>query len=119
LQQKTVSKRIFRVPWNFNFSEGGMILYVKAGEDGVDENFNDGRRYLTGDAFTLLDCRLIPQLYVLYTCIEGYKGGAPNIAKEFPKLNAYYERGTARPSFLASVYPQETCLWGWGRARGN
>ena len=78
-----------------------------------------GKQYLTGDDFSLLDCRLVPQLYAMYTCIDGYKDGLPNVAEEFPNLHAYYERSTARPSFQNSVYPKETCLWGWGNARGN
>lgn len=74
--------------------------------------------YLCGKGkFSLLDCRLVPQLYHLMTGIEGFKDGTPNMSADYPNLFAYYERAMARPSAQATLYPKETVLWGWGNAR--
>lgn len=74
-----------------------------------------------GDAFTLLDCRVVPQLYHLQVGLDGLDDKkdttALNLAEDFPKLYAYMQRCFARPSFQASKYPEETVLWGWGNAR--
>eukprot|EP00934_Nitzschia_sp_Nitz4_P009221 Nitzschia sp. Nitz4//scaffold12_size214221//63850//64856//NITZ4_001490-RA/size214221-snap-gene-0.114-mRNA-1//-1//CDS//3329534990//9211//frame0 len=75
------------------------------------------QEYLDGDHFSLLDCRLTPQLYHLYTTVEGFKGGVPNLAGEFPHVQAYYDRCSARPSFASTIYHKKTVLWGWGNAR--
>ena len=83
----------------------------------VNDHLADGRTFLDGDRFTLLDCRLVPQLYHLHTGIEGFKLGIPDIKTDYPHVEAYYERCTSRPSFVATVYPKETVLWGWGNAR--
>ncbi|KAG7357841.1 glutathione S-transferase [Nitzschia inconspicua] len=73
--------------------------------------------FLCGQDFTLLDCRVVPQLYHLQVGIDGYKNGLPALAKDFPKTYAYMQTCFARPSFQASNYPAETVLWGWGNAR--
>jgi glutathione S-transferase len=73
--------------------------------------------FLEGTSMTLLDCKLMPQLYHLQTAIEGFKQGIPNIQKSYPHVAAYYEQCAARPSFQATIYPKETVLWGWGNAR--
>jgi chloride intracellular channel protein 3 len=83
----------------------------------VNEHLSDGKEFLCGDSMSLLDCRLIPQLYHLQTGIEGFKEGVPDIATDYPHISAYYERMTARPSFQATTYPKEAILWGWGNAR--
>lgn len=75
--------------------------------------------YLCGDTFTLADCRFTPQLYHLMVAVEGFKGGTPNVAKEYPRLYGYWQRASNRPSFQATVYPKETVLWGWGNARNK
>lgn len=81
------------------------------------EDHLDGKDFLDGTQFTLVDCRLTPQLYHLQTGIEGFKSGTPNLSEEYPKVKAYVDRCQARPSFQATVYPKETVLWGWGNAR--
>jgi RNA polymerase-associated protein len=73
--------------------------------------------FLCGDAYSLLDCRLVPQLYHLQTAGKEYKGGVPNLAEEYPNVSKYYETTTARPSFANTVYAEETVIWGWGNAR--
>lgn len=82
-----------------------------------DHLADDSRTFLDGNAFTLLDCRLVPQLYHLKTGIEGFKSGVPDLKVDYPNLDAYFERCSSRPSFAATVYPKETVLWGWGNAR--
>lgn len=76
----------------------------------------DGQ-FLCGEAYSILDCRLVPQLYHLKTAAAAYKGGVPNLEDEYPNLAKYYEATTSRPSFSNSVYPPETVVWGWGNAR--
>ena len=79
------------------------------------------RTFVDGDSFSLLDCRLVPQLYHLQTGIHGFKTGVPHLdlQQEYPHVPAYLERCMARPSFQATVYPPETILWGWGNARNH
>jgi len=78
---------------------------------------NAEESYLCGPDFTLLDCRLVPQLYHLQVGIDGFKNGSPNLPQSYPKTYAYLQRAMARPSFQETVYPPETVLWGWGNAR--
>lgn len=82
-----------------------------------DHLADDSKIFLDGDKFTTLDCRLVPQLYHLETGIEGFKSGVPNLAEEYPHVQAYLDRCKARPSFAATVYPKETVIWGWSNAR--
>lgn len=82
----------------------------------IDKHLSD-KLYMDGESFTAVDCRLTPQLYHLLTAIEGFKAGQPNVAGEFPSVQAYFDRCTARRSFKTTVYPKETILWGWGSAR--
>jgi glutathione S-transferase len=73
--------------------------------------------FLEGSSITLMDCRIVPQLYHLQTAIEGFKQGIPNVRESYPEVADYYERCASRPSFQATLYPKETVLWGWGNAR--
>ncbi|CAJ1962623.1 unnamed protein product [Cylindrotheca closterium] len=78
---------------------------------GIDGSF------LCGDDFSLLDCRLVPQLYHLYVASQEFKGDIPNWKEDYPSLQTYYESCTSRPSFQATLYPEETIIWGWSQAR--
>eukprot|EP00980_Cylindrotheca_fusiformis_P018691 scaffold6226_cov118-Cylindrotheca_fusiformis.AAC.5 len=71
------------------------------------------------DNMSLLDCRLIPQLYHLVTASREYHNGIPNLQEDYPNIWKYYLKVTARPSFETTVYPEETVLWGWGNARSS
>jgi glutathione S-transferase len=83
----------------------------------LDEHLKD-REFVCGDQFTLLDCRLLPQLYHLQVGSEGFKKGIPSLeTDEYPHLSKYYQLASQRPSFQTTVYPPETVLWGWGNAR--
>eukprot|EP00590_Aulacoseira_subarctica_P009478 CAMPEP_0172425528 /NCGR_PEP_ID=MMETSP1064-20121228/32531_1 /TAXON_ID=202472 /ORGANISM="Aulacoseira subarctica , Strain CCAP 1002/5" /LENGTH=281 /DNA_ID=CAMNT_0013168469 /DNA_START=165 /DNA_END=1010 /DNA_ORIENTATION=+ len=77
--------------------------------------------YLVGDGqhFTLLDCSLAPKLYHLKIGLDAFKKESPtiDIAKDFPNLDNYMTSVFARPSFVASMYPTETVVWGWENAR--
>jgi glutathione S-transferase len=93
-------------------------------EDHLAKLPKDGGSFLCGDQFSLLDCRVVPQLYHLQCGIDGFKKDGDSVllihlAEEYPKLHAYMQRCFARPSFQASQYPAETVLWGWGNARGG
>lgn len=73
--------------------------------------------FLCGEKFTMLDCRLAPQLYHLQTGIVGFKNGTAELSTAFPNVQSYIDRVQARPSFQTTSYPQETILWGWSNAR--
>lgn len=75
------------------------------------------KSFLDGETFTLLDCRLVPQLYHLQTAIDGFKNGVPDLTADYANVAAYYDRCASRPSFGKTLYPKETILWGWGNAR--
>jgi glutathione S-transferase len=80
----------------------------------------DDSHYLCGgESFTLPDCRFLPQLYHLVVGIEGWKGGEPDIASDYPNLHRYWQHASDRPSFRATLYPKETVVWGWGNARNK
>ena len=83
----------------------------------------DGRRgpYLVGDGeqHTLVDCSLAPKLYHMVCGLEAFKGGAIDVATQFPAVQAYMDAVFSRESFQASLYPKETVAWGWGKARST
>lgn len=85
-------------------------------EDHLDE---DGYLDLSGkpEAFGVLDCRLVPQLYHLTVGIDKFKHGRPNLETEFPKIHGYLQRSMDRPSFQNTLYSPETIEWGWTNAR--
>ena len=69
------------------------------------------------DAFGVLDCRLVPQLYHLSVGIDKFKNGKPDLGSEFPKIHDYLTRSMARRSFQNTRYSPETIEWGWTNAR--
>lgn len=79
--------------------------------------------YLVGDGehFTLLDCSLAPKLYHLKVGIDAFKKGRTkiDIPVDFPNVKKYMDAVFARPSFLKTVYPEETVIWGWENARNK
>ena len=84
---------------------------------GLDDHLSSGGPFLCGESFSMLDCRLVPQLYHLKAASAAYKGSMPKLEEEYPHLAKYYEATTSRPSFSNTVYPEETVVWGWGNAR--
>jgi glutathione S-transferase len=86
-------------------------------EDHLKELPDDGSFLCGSQHFTLLDCRIVPQLYHLQVGIEGYKGGKPDLETEYPSLKKYMDRCFERESFQNTVYPKDVVLWGWGNAR--
>lgn len=88
-------------------------------EDHLLSNGGDAMYLCGDDQFTLLDCRLVPQLYHLHTASQEYKNGIPNLSESYPTLWKYYEAAKARPSFVNTMYPAETIIWGWGNARSE
>ena len=82
-------------------------------------NAGDGYLDLSGnsDVFSVLDCRLVPQLYHLTVGIEKFKNKRPDLETEFPKIYGYLQRSMDRPSFQATQYAPETIEWGWTNAR--
>jgi glutathione S-transferase len=76
--------------------------------------------YLVGDGskICLLDCRLAPVLYHAVTGIRALKGGAIDLATDFPALHQYTKHMFENePAFVKTVYPPEVVAWGWGNAR--
>mmetsp|Transcript_21022 Transcript_21022/g.51668 ORF Transcript_21022/g.51668 Transcript_21022/m.51668 type:complete len:299 (+) Transcript_21022:92-988(+) len=85
---------------------------------GIEDHLADtDGSFLCGDDFSLLDCRLVPQLYHLNVASQEFKSGIPNWKEDYPNLQTYYESCTSRPSFQATLYPEETIIWGWSQAR--
>lgn len=85
---------------------------------GIEDHLaNTDGAFLCGDDFSLLDCRLAPQLYHLNVACQEFKGGIPNWKEDYQLLQVYYERCISRPSFQATLYPEETIIWGWTNAR--
>jgi len=70
-----------------------------------------------GETFTLVDASLAPKLYHMQTGLKGFKGNAIDTAAEFPKLRKYMDSVFSRQSFVDSIYPEETVVWGWSNAR--
>ncbi|KAL3933585.1 MAG: hypothetical protein SGBAC_010326 [Bacillariaceae sp.] len=82
-------------------------------------SMEDGSAFLCGEDFSLLDCRLVPQLHHLKIASGEFKKGGNAILEEYPNLQSYYETCTARPSFQETLYPEETIVWGWSQARSS
>lgn len=80
-------------------------------------NTNNGGPYLTGAAFSLLDCSLAPKLYHLQIGVASFKDNAIDLALQFPAVAAYMDHVFHRPSFQNTVYPPDVVTWGWGNAR--
>jgi glutathione S-transferase len=75
--------------------------------------------FLAGNEFTLVDCRIVPQLYHLSVGITEFKNNSPSLQEEYPLLYNYLQRCQDRPSFQATQYPPSTIIWGWNNARSN
>lgn len=75
--------------------------------------------YLVGDGgkVTLVDCSLAPKLYHMQTGLKVFKDNAIDIATDFPAVQAYLDTMFQRPSFVETLYPEETVVWGWSNAR--
>jgi len=76
-------------------------------------------RFLAGDTPSLLDCDLLPQLYVLQHATKHFKGFSLDEFMETDDVRMYYERASALPPFAQSCYPPDVCIWGWQQARGG
>ena len=95
---------------------------LQAVEDHLRSSSKDDQQqeepiFLVGPQFTLLDCRIVPQLYHLDVGIGGFHSGKPNLEQDYPTLYQYYSQCKERPSFQTTTYPPSTVLWGWGNAR--
>ena len=75
-------------------------------------------RFLAGDTPSLLDCDLLPKLYVLQNATKQLKGYSLDDLMPTDDVRMYYERGSTLPPFIQSCYPPDVCLWGWQQARG-
>ncbi len=75
-------------------------------------------KFFAGDDISLVDFNLAPKLYHFKTTMEAFY---PEIYKDkvlkLERLNAYMDTMFENEAFKASVYPQETVLWGWNAAR--
>jgi len=112
-----------------------MAKFVKHGPNGDDEDkgmrakldetlqtleghLSDGARtgpYLVGNGerFTLLDCSLAPQLYVLEVCLREIKENTVDL-RGYPQVRKYMVNVFARPSFQSTVeYGPVTVVWDW------
>jgi glutathione S-transferase len=74
-----------------------------------------------GEQLTLLDCSLAPKLYHLKVGMDAFKKDKAkvDISVHFPHVHKYMDAIFARPSFLKTVYPEETVIWGWENARNK
>jgi glutathione S-transferase len=75
--------------------------------------------FLVGDGqvLTLVDCSLAPKLYHMKTGLKAFKDNAIKIEAEYPHVSKYMETIFERQSFIDSLYPEETVVWGWSNAR--
>jgi len=76
-------------------------------------------RFLAGDTPSLLDCDLLPKLYVLQNATKHFKGYSLDDMMVTDDVRMYYERASALPPFVDSCYPPDVCIWGWQQARGG
>lgn len=75
--------------------------------------------YMVGDGekITLADCALAPKLYHMSTGLKAFKDNAIDVGASFPAVQAYMDTMFAQKSFVDSLYPEETVVWGWSNAR--
>jgi len=78
-----------------------------------------GGKFICGDEPTLLDCEVLPKLYVLEHSTAHYKNFSLEVFPVGDEVREYYERGSAMPAFTESTYPKDVGIWGWGQARGG
>eukprot|EP00540_Astrosyne_radiata_P004296 CAMPEP_0116834720 /NCGR_PEP_ID=MMETSP0418-20121206/7143_1 /TAXON_ID=1158023 /ORGANISM="Astrosyne radiata, Strain 13vi08-1A" /LENGTH=281 /DNA_ID=CAMNT_0004464301 /DNA_START=78 /DNA_END=923 /DNA_ORIENTATION=+ len=72
-----------------------------------------------GEKITLQDCALAPKLYHMKIGLKAFKDNAIDVATQFPAVHLYMESVFSRKSFVDSLYPEETVVWGWTNARGQ
>ena len=82
-------------------------------------SLDPGTRFMAGDTPSLLDCELMPKLYVLQNATKHFKGYSLDDLREGDDVRMYYERVSALPPFAQSCYPPDVCIWGWQQARGG
>lgn len=94
---------------------------LKAGLESVLEKMEaylkENGPYLTGANVSLLDCGIAPKLYHMEAGLEAFKGGAIDVAAQYPAVRAYMDAMFGRASFQKTVYPKSVVEWGWGNAR--
>lgn len=73
----------------------------------------------TGEALTLVDCSLAPKLFHMKIGLQHFKSNVLDVSMEYPAVAAYMKMMFARESFQASLYPEETVIWGWSNARSS
>ncbi|CAM9274194.1 unnamed protein product [Chrysoparadoxa australica] len=83
----------------------------------VDEWLKKSGKYLTGDEISLADCSFAPKLYHAKTTLAHYKNTV--ISPDLESLGAYMDAIFSHPAFIASSYPPDVVVWGWGKARGG
>eukprot|EP00978_Attheya_sp_CCMP212_P029363 scaffold104102_cov55-Attheya_sp.AAC.1 len=91
---------------------------LTAGDDDEGNTKRTGS-FLVGDGemFTMLDCSLAPKLYHLKVASGEFKNNSEDLFADFPALKTYMDDVFARPSFVDTVCPEETIVWGWSNAR--
>ena len=80
--------------------------------------YSTGSRFLAGDTPSLLDCDLLPKLYVFQHATKHFKDYNLDEFLKGDDVRMYYERASALPPFANSCYPPDVCIWGWQQARG-
>jgi len=78
-----------------------------------------GFKFLCGDEPTLVDCDVLPKLYVLEHSTAHFKGFSLANFPEGDEVREYYNRGSALGAFADGAYPSDVGIWGWGEARGS
>jgi len=73
----------------------------------------------TGEALALVDCSLAPKLFHMKIGLQHFKSNVLDVSMEYPAVAAYMKMMFARESFQASLYPEETVIWGWSNARSS
>mmetsp|Transcript_20911 Transcript_20911/g.37771 ORF Transcript_20911/g.37771 Transcript_20911/m.37771 type:complete len:327 (-) Transcript_20911:48-1028(-) len=91
---------------------------LTAGDDDEGNTKRTGS-FLVGDGemFTMLDCSLAPKLFHLKVASGEFKNNSEDLFADFPALKKYMDDVFARPSFVDTVCPEETIVWGWSNAR--
>lgn len=81
----------------------------------------DGRTglYMVGDGekISLVDCSLAPKLYHMSTGLKAFKDNAIDVAASYPAVQEYMDTMFAEKSFVDALYPEDTVIWGWNKAR--
>lgn len=70
-----------------------------------------GTDFFGGDGLNAADAEFLPRFYHMSTVL-GSEGWA--LPESVPKLKAYFDRATSRPSWINTDYGPELILKGWG-----